>query len=330
MSDKEKDSLYILPLSIIPLETEGLRQARLIKNARLQGVVELFCGKGTGSGQVQPHHLGKFFDLSGSRAKDGEIVLALSRLASYDVYSLRVELRKLGINIDEHEHLQISKEMQQELTKYMMTFTRPLIKFIFEDQNVSANNFQDIVDLFANPDGDMARKNLAELAKRLQIDVLGIPAFLQDYADVYLSLSYYQYCLDQNMPQLKDFFTAMREIKDQSYLKNDPMRLRTCTAVSDKMESTIHDIRRVLDLFKDTTTKMWEDLSAANFGTVKSLIEFYQSRVGGALCAITVKMNAWRDAFPMEGAGGLSRRVDFIVSDIKPGIELIEAIGSPE
>ena len=40
--NREKDSLYILPLSIIPLETPSLKRARLLKDARLNSVVELF------------------------------------------------------------------------------------------------------------------------------------------------------------------------------------------------------------------------------------------------------------------------------------------------
>ena len=39
--DRDKDCLYILPLSIIPLETPGLKRARLVKNARaIAGVLE--------------------------------------------------------------------------------------------------------------------------------------------------------------------------------------------------------------------------------------------------------------------------------------------------
>ncbi len=40
--DIDRDSLYILPLAMIPMQTPALRRARLIKNVRLDGVVELF------------------------------------------------------------------------------------------------------------------------------------------------------------------------------------------------------------------------------------------------------------------------------------------------
>ncbi len=49
---REMDSLSILPLSIIPLETASLKRARLIKGARLESLVELFHDRDTGSGVV--------------------------------------------------------------------------------------------------------------------------------------------------------------------------------------------------------------------------------------------------------------------------------------
>ncbi len=53
LSDTDRDSLHILPLSILPLSTSALNRARLIKNVRLNSVIELFTGKDTGSGQIE-------------------------------------------------------------------------------------------------------------------------------------------------------------------------------------------------------------------------------------------------------------------------------------
>ena len=48
--DFDRDSLHILPLSMIPRETRGLQRARMIKNNRLESMVELFEGEEIGSG----------------------------------------------------------------------------------------------------------------------------------------------------------------------------------------------------------------------------------------------------------------------------------------
>ncbi len=42
LSDADRDSVHILPLSIIPLQTKGLERTRMIKNAKLESVIELF------------------------------------------------------------------------------------------------------------------------------------------------------------------------------------------------------------------------------------------------------------------------------------------------
>ncbi len=52
LGDIDRDSVHILPLSIIPFETKGLERTRMIKNAKLESVIELFADDKAGSGQV--------------------------------------------------------------------------------------------------------------------------------------------------------------------------------------------------------------------------------------------------------------------------------------
>ena len=49
----ENDALHILPLSNIPLQIRALRETRLIKNAKLEGVIELYSDAATGSAQAR-------------------------------------------------------------------------------------------------------------------------------------------------------------------------------------------------------------------------------------------------------------------------------------
>ena len=46
---EDNDSLHILPLEIVPLRTKSLREARLVKNAHLESMVELFSDAQAGS-----------------------------------------------------------------------------------------------------------------------------------------------------------------------------------------------------------------------------------------------------------------------------------------
>ena len=43
--------------------------------------------------------------------------------------------------------------------------------------------------------------------------------------------------------------------------------------------------------------------------------------VRGVLCALGAKMNAWEEKFPTAGAGGLLKRADFIMTDMRLGLE---------
>ena len=59
--ENERDALHILPLEILPLKTTGLKRARMIKNARLKSVVEVFKDENSGSGQLEVEDLPQEF-----------------------------------------------------------------------------------------------------------------------------------------------------------------------------------------------------------------------------------------------------------------------------
>ena len=131
IKDTDRDSLHILPLVIMPLETPALNRARLIKNVRLESVIELFEDKDTGSGQIDIEGLPQEFSWSmADPPADMVMMRKIGALPSYDVYSLRISLRELEIEVNDHETLRLSDSMNKELTSYMTDFTRPLIQEI--------------------------------------------------------------------------------------------------------------------------------------------------------------------------------------------------------
>ena len=325
-SDQDKDALHVLPLGIVPLRTPGLARARLIKNSRLDGVVELFSGKETGSGQVLPDELERVFHFDDANRVDLDLIRTLGELPSFDVYSLRVELRRLGIAVDDFEHLRLSPAKTNQVASYMNVFTRPLVQSVYGSDKGDVQSLDDILRLFADPDVATARRNLLKLSKSLDIGLASIPAFLADYGDVYLSLAYYQYCLDQNKPKMQEFELALAEIRGDQQLKSNGNLQRMCKLLEKKLNLTNEEVSSILDVFRARTEHMWEDPNSANFREMQELITGYQSRIGGALCALTVKMNAWASKFPTRRSGTPSGRADFVLSHILPGIEMIEEI----
>ena len=94
----------------------------MIKNARYEGVVELFKGEGSGSGQVEVGQLANVFN---NIAESDLIVLGkLAELPSYDVYSLRIMLREQEIPVNDFAEFRLSDNKTRELNEYMRSFTR--------------------------------------------------------------------------------------------------------------------------------------------------------------------------------------------------------------
>ena len=66
--DEDRDSLHTLPIAILPVQTPIFRRARMVKNSRLEFVIEFFNGVGCGRGQLDVTGVAKFLGLEQSAA----------------------------------------------------------------------------------------------------------------------------------------------------------------------------------------------------------------------------------------------------------------------
>ncbi len=322
----ESDSLHILPLSIIPLRTEGLKKARLVKNVRLEGMVELFGGAGTGSGQVSPASLHKVFHRGDHNRQDFVIVEKLVRLPSYDIYSLRIELRQLGIKVNDIATLRLSNEITRELSAYMAVFTRPLVTAICGSGTGNISTMGEVVNLFTGPNQEKISENLNKMAGKLDITIVEILEFIEDYGDVYLSLAYYQKCLEAIILEIESFMIIVLELKKHQILSQNDGFIKVCDEIETKFQTLVSDMITVIEMFKIRTSHMWDNLSFESFSKLKDLVIGYQTSFGGALCAIAVKMSAWSKEFPEPDTIAPIRCADFILWQMRPGIERIPDI----
>ena len=188
-------------------------------------------------------------------------------------------------------------------------------------KSVSAMN--DILELFNDPDIKTARDNLTKLAKTLDIDIAHIPRFLEDYGDIYLSLAYYQYHLDQLLPMVNQFLQSLAAIRDSINMRPSGALHKTCCDLEKTFTNIASETASILDLFQVRTNDMWENLTANRFYEVRDLIETYQRRIGGMLCALTVKLNSWETAFPRYGNVNLRRQADFVMSEMGHGLDRV-------
>jgi hypothetical protein len=327
ISDADRDSLHILPLASINLKTPALRRARLIKNAQLNTVVEMFDSLVTGSGQMDISQIGREFNWPEVPPHPDLVLLRkLALLPSFDVYSLRILFRENDIPITTEEVLKLSASKVAELTSYMMNFTRPLIREIYQDADINVATFEDVLALFRTPDRKKALERLDFMANKLGIEIPDIPKFLEDYGDIFLSFSYYRQCLDSIAPAIDDFLASMADFKNNYQLRNDAHLMKTCEFLQSTINELMAGVTGRFENFDRSTNAMWNNLSAERFQRVRTLIRDYHTTIGGVLCALSVKMNAWAKLFPDRKVGGPVRRAEFIMSEMKQGIDRIQKI----
>ena len=317
ISDVDRDSLHILPLCIVPLETAALKTTRMIKNSHLESVIELFEGKDIGSGQVGIDSLSKIF--SDIARSDFDMLKKLSALHSYDVYSLRILLRQEGIEVEDGE-LKLSPAKQGELAAFMRRFTRPLIVQVYGD-NHEIKSFQDAFAMFSQPNVRQARENLQLMASKMGIVLEELPKFLQDFGDIFLSIAYYRQCLAQIEPTIADFASSVREIREHQRCQANRVLMETCN----RLEATVERFRTVVNTrftgFDREAKDMWLDVNAERFRRFRALVAGNHTTLGGILCTLSVKMSAWSQKFPNREAGGPLMRADYIVSEMRRGME---------
>lgn len=320
-----RDALHILPLSLLPLETPGLRRARLIKNVRLQTVAELFNDEHTGSGQIDIHQLSQCFGADDpAMRRDLRIIIQIAEAASFDVYSLRLELRRLSIEVEDADALRLSDAKRAELTGYMRVFTRPLIEHVYGEGGEAVTSMDELIRMFSTPNAAEARRRLRLTADRLDIPLHAIPAFLEEYADIFLSLAYFKRCLDDIVPDVESFLAWMSELRQSTEVRRDRRQANLLDGIARDLTEIATSITGRFESFDNRSRDFWRDINAQTFRRIRDLIITHHLTIGGVLCGLAVKMNLWKLRFAR--GGGPVRRLEFIRSEILPGLAHIQAI----
>ena len=234
-----------------------------------------------------------------------------------------MQLRRLQIDVESADDLDLSPEKKDELKDYMKKFTLPLIEEIYGRDDVQIERSSDIIQLFADPDVAGAARRLKALAQNSRFEISEIPAFLEDFSDVYLSLAYFQQQLDDIVPKVFRFIEEIGELRTNWQMRQERRALETCARLEIQLNNIVARITGRFEIFHRGTNKMWEDVTAERFEKVATLIRSNHTVVGGVLCGLGSKMNAWRSHFPNENAGGVLKRGDVIMSDIAPGMDKI-------
>lgn len=324
--DFERDSLHILPLKIIPLETPGLQRAKLIKNVRMETVIEIFNEAAAGSGQVYPEDIAVYFEnAKAEMERDMVKVRKLALANSFDVYTLRIELRRLNIDVNKHSDLTLSESKKRELTEYMKAFTRPLIKHVYGNEGIDFSDVDDLIQMFAAPNREEAIRNLKLMAEKLRIGLNDIPNFLEEYGDIFLSLAYFKRGIDELVPEINRFLLWVEEAMKSREVQTDTKLSKVIADVNHDITDVTTSITGRFESFDQRSRDFWNDINADTFRRIRNLITSHHVTIGGVLCGLAVKMNLWKLRFG-RGGGGPYRRIEFIKSEILPGLSHIKSL----
>jgi hypothetical protein len=325
---EQQDSLHILPLCMIPINTPALRRACLVKNSRLETAVELFRDKAGVSGQLYVQDLPDFFEETDAESLPDDMVKirGLDKMPSFDVYSCRISLRALGIAVNDEEYLKLSSERQAILADRMREFTRPLIAQVFGTDVDGLDENIDLIAMLRNPHQEDTRTNLAKLARELDVKVMDIPRFVEDYGDIFLSLAYFRDCLDKIAPTVERFIVWLQEMKGAWTIRHDRPKERMIDQVEADMKEIVRLINLRFDTFDRKTHDFWGNASAEHFKAVRQYITSHHTSVGGVLCGLTMKMDSWKTRFPNKNPGGPQARLEFLIGEILPGLDTIKKL----
>ncbi len=316
LDEGDRDSLHTLPLALLPLNTPSLLRAKLLKDSHMRSVIEMFNSGNAGSGRMEVEALSNVFEDSEDFKADLAILEHMQRLHSYDVYSLRIELRRLGIPINEQAGLQLSERKAKELTIYMTEFTRPLIQQIYGGDSAEIQDMDQLLGMFKKPDKGDAIKKLKMIADKLGIPLSEVPTFLEEYGDVFLSLAYYKGALDEIIPRVTAFLDELDEINANFQVRQMPRFEETCNTLQMRFNDITASITGRFESFDRNSKTLWDNINAESFQSMKEMIEAHYVTIGGVLCGLMVKMDAWDEKFA-NGRGGPVSKADFIMSEMR-------------
>ena len=325
LADIDRDSLHTMPLKIVPLRLPALRRARLVKTSQLESQIELFTDGSTGSGLIEVAAIPDFIGADEEDLKaDMSVLHELALLNSFDVFSLRNSLRDLKIDVRQASDLKLSGAMEETLTEYMKSFTRPLVVNVFGATNDNVESSGQIIQMFTNIDRKVALKNMQKIAKMMNITVAEIPDFLEKYGDIYMSLSYFRKCLDEVVPTFDLFTKWMDEMRD-TMLRDNKQLMVKCEYVHSALNEILSSITGRFESFDRNSQTFWDNISMDSFQRLHALITNHHETIGGVLCGLTVKLNAWETRFPSQG-GSPYKRAEFVQSEMAPGLEKLQKL----
>lgn len=278
-----------------------------------------------GSGQVEIDDLPDYMTATDDLLHhDLPMLKSVGEMASFDPYSLRRGLRAAGIEIEDLQNFTLSEAKKRELQPHMRKLTRPLVQYVFGANNVELTDPEIIRDRLRHADGAEVLKRLSDMAASLHTTRDDLPELLEDYGDVFLALGYYRGHLAAIAPRISALQEWIQEAHGVPHIARDPM-VGPALQKTERVLGALHQsLQRRFKNFQGRATIRWDRVTVGNFNDVRELILDHQESLAEVLCGLTVKVFEWESRFP-GGGGTFERRADFVMSDIRAGLDRLSA-----
>ncbi len=323
IAEYDRDSIHTLPLSVLPIGNGALARARLIKNHRLETRVELFRDNGGGSGQIAIDEVPDFFpgDAETTR-RDVGLLRRIGELPAFDPYTLRIGLRRAGVDLVNLDALQLSSAKRAELRPLMRRIARPLAVHLFGARAGADADLDVLMRMIDRPDNALVRSRILSIAAALRVGPDAVPDLLDDYGDTHLALSYYRSYLIHALPVVDRIIAWMREVTVGSHLRTDAGVMRTFQRVEALLVRIPNAATARFNGFDRHGVSDWDTVTVESFLAIRRMVAEHQHSLAQVLCGLTVKIYEWETRFP-NGGGSPEKRAEFVAADLAPGLDAL-------
>ncbi|WP_193172258.1 hypothetical protein [Nisaea nitritireducens] len=288
--------------------------------------IELYREAGMGSGQVAIDELPDFMSTTDDLLHhDMPMLVSVGEMESFDPYSLRRGLRAAGIEIANLEAFMLSDAKKRELQPHMRNLTRPLLQYVFSASNIELSDPEMLRDRLLNANSSTVLQRINGLASALETSREDLPDLLEDYGDVFLSLGFYKQYLAEIGPRIALLRDWVKEAYQVPHIGKDPMTGPALLKTERILGALHQSLKRRFSNFENKTDIRWERVTVGTFNQVRALIADHQASLAAVLCGLTVKVSEWEARFP-GGGGSFERRADFVLSDLRSGLDRMTAI----
>lgn len=316
------DSLHCLDLHTLPFSHPTLRKSRMVKNTKFESVVELYNDKKIGSGQYYVDTVTSMLNLGHADGMDVGLLRNIALLPTFDIFSVRLLLRDIGISFASEEGL--PPDVDQAVNAQMRKFTVPLLRYVYDGQTQEGADLHHLLALFRDPDIQRAETRLKRLAEKFKIPILQVPRFLEDYSDTFLAISLYQHTFINIKPSVDQFLDAINRLK--THFSRNQITLQGLDRVHSDFSHIVKSTAKRLNASEQLVSLLWGENLNVPLDTLLPRIREFQFLLGYLLCGISVKLAAWSAAFPSPQSGTPKKSLEIITTSIMYALQQLRTI----